>query len=226
MALGMRDPSYWGPQQQFRDVEKKTITPTRIWDVKSSLAGRSLGIEQNGTVLYDSKPEAKVFKDPAVAIHRKGEQTVAAGARLDGKDKSTFSIYLGNPTAESVVSGQELTVTEGGSTMSREHKFSPPGEMRDYSWRELRQREINVADSDVESSGRDWKFISLQDDGEEHELLAVYINNPNTSIRNKSQLFWVADVSSEMELWGLAAMMALVERKRKSKSHLELVGTL
>lgn len=216
MALGMKNPSYWGPQEKFKEATKKTISPIRTWDVKSGLTERSLTIEQDGNAVYTTQSHFTVKKDPYVTIHHKDdEKTVIAGLKFDGHEG--FDIYLGDPKAGSGAGSQECRVINGGNTMTREYRFSPPAEQKAYAWRETQQYEISVADSEIQTSGRDWKLISLTADGEEDELLAVYIHSTKAALRTKSVIFWVGQVSNEIELWGLTAVVGLVERKRRSK---------
>ena len=226
MALGMKDPSYWGPQEKFKEAPKKTVTPIRVWDVKSGLTDRTLTLEEGGNAIYTTSSHFTIKKDPYVTIHHKGdEKTAIAGAKLDEKD--SYRIYLGDPSAETGVGSQECEVVTGGNTMTRNHRFSPPGQRKDYAWRDTAQHEISLADSKVETSGRDWKFISLTSDGEEDELFAVYVNNPKISLKSKSQIFWLSKVSDDVELWGVAAVVGLLERKRKNedKFNWSAIGT-
>lgn len=217
MALGMKDPSAWGPNQKFhKEVTRKTLTPTRTWDVKSGFTDRALSIEQDKDVVYTTQSHFTVKKDPYVTLQSGDSETVVAGAKLDGKD--SYHIRLGDPAADSSgVDGQECEVIHGGSARAFERRFSPPGEQKDYSWRDTDQREITIGDTGVETTGRDWKLISLDLKGEEDELLAVYINNPKASLRHKSQISWFEEVSGEVEVWAMAALVGLVERRRKSK---------
>lgn len=182
------------------------------------MTDRSLSIVEDGNAVYTTQSHFTVKKDPYVTLHHKDDdKTAIASAKLDGKGNGSYHISLGDPSSETGVGGQEIEVVHGGNTMTREHRFSPPAEQKDYAWRDTREHEISIADSKTESTGRDWKLISLTPDGEEDELLAVYVNNPKASFRNKSQIFWFDEVSQEVELWGMAALIGLVERKRKSK---------
>lgn len=219
MALGMKNPSHWGPQEKFKEPTKKTISPTKTWEVKSGMTDRSLRFEENNEVVYTTQSHFTVKKDPYVTIHNKDDdKTAIAGTKLDSGGGDTYHIYLGDPASETGFWNQECEVKTGGNVFSMNHKFSPPGEQKDYAWRDTRQYEISIADSESSTSGRDWKFISLDEKGEEDELLAVYIHNPKASWTNKSKVFWVGkEVSKEVELWGLAAVVGLAERKRKSK---------
>lgn len=216
MALGMKDPSHWGPQEKFEKATKKTLAPVRTWHVKSGMTDRALSFEENSDVVYTTQSHSTVRKDPYVTIHQPGdEKTTIAGARLDGK--GSYHIYLGDPAPDSGVGGQECEVVSGGNTFTRQHRFSPPAEHQDYAWRDTDQYEISIADTKVQSTGRDRKLISLDSEGEEDELIAVYIHNPKASLRNKAQLFWFEKASGEVELYAMAALMGLVERQRKSK---------
>lgn len=219
MALGMKDPSHWGPQEKFKEPTKKTVSPTRTWEVKSGMTERALRFEENNEVVYTTQSHFTVKKDPYVTIHSKDDdKTTIAGTKLDNGGGDTYHIYLGDPMSEAGFGNQECEVVSGGNAFIRNHKFSPPGEQKDFAWRNTNQYEISIADSDSETSGRDWKLISLDSKGEEDELLAVYVHNPKASLRKQAKVFWVGTgVSKEIELWGLAAVVGLVERKRKSK---------
>lgn len=45
----------------------------------------------------------------------------------------------------------------------------------------------------------------------------MYIENQKSSFSKKAQIFWFVDVFNEMELWALAAVVALVEQRRMGK---------
>lgn len=168
--------------------------------------------------VYSTQSHFTVKKDHYVTIHNEKDTTsVIAGVTFEGQDKA-FRITLGDPQhPESGLGGQDCEAKLGGNLRTFQHKFSPPTEQRDYAWRETQPDEITIADSQIEVSSRDWKFISLTPEGEEDEVLAVYVHDPKASMRTKSQICWFADVPLELEQWGLAAVVGLVERKRKTK---------
>lgn len=216
MALGMKDPSYWGTNEAFKPTTRKTLSPTRTWDITSGLTDRTLTIQQEGTALYTIQSHFTIKKDPYVTLHRKDDdKTAIAGAILDGS--GSYHIYLGNPSTDHATWSQECEVTTGGNPRIRQHKFSPPAEQKDFAWRDTDQYEITIENTAIESTGRDWKLISLTPEGEEDELLAVYIHNPKASLKHKAQIFWFAGALEQVELWALAAVAGLMERKRRSK---------
>lgn len=226
MALGMKNPSHWAPTQQFQKAaERRTLAPISAWTLKAGgLTDRSLKIESDAKdVLYTTHSHSPLKGAPYVTLHmgdNDSKDSAAAGAILDAKEG--FHICLGDPSATSggVVGGaeqQRVEVRLGGNIRCLEHRFSPPAEQKDYAWRDTQQYEISIADSEVETSGRDWKFISLTPNGEEDELLAVFVHSPKANLRHKSQMFWFQGVESELELWALAVAAGLIERGRRSK---------
>ena len=208
------------------EFKRRLLTPTKIFQIKPSKIPKSKSIEiaHDGQTCFHVSVDSMPFSSKVDVVIRKSDSKKGPGlatARLNSKENG-LTLFLGDP---STVSPMKVQDDLDAGMLDRNYRFILNGQ--GYAWQCTGRHSIRIPTTDgqdvaEETNGQDWKLVKMSaaEPKIDDEVLAAIIRERNDSSfhgdSGAANLHWFADVDVEVEYAGMAILMGILERERRS----------